>query len=173
MENINNIRFYNCWHPYFTTFIKEVQSKNIVLLLAMLHIDSHKTERAANTIRERSDCMQYIWAFLVGGAICLIGQILIDKTNLTPARILTAFVVAGVVLGAFGLYEPLVKFAGEGASLPISGFGNVMTTGVRDALRTDGALGILTGGLKAAAGGVSAAIILSVLAAVVSKPREK
>lgn len=139
----------------------------------MLHIGSHKTKRAANTIRERSDGMQFIWAFLIGGSICLLGQLLIDKTNLTPARILTAFVVAGVVLGAVGLYEPLVKFAGEGASLPISGFGYVMANGVRDALREDGAFGILTGGLKAAAGGVTAAMLLSVLAAVVAKPREK
>lgn len=133
----------------------------------------HKNKPPANTTGERSDDMQYIWAFLIGGTICLIGQLLIDKTNLTPARILTAFVIAGVVLGAFGLYEPLVKFAGEGASAPISGFGNVMTEGVKDALREDGALGILTGGLKAAAGGVTAAMLFSVLAAIVAKPRAK
>ncbi len=89
--------------------------------------------------------MQFVWAFLIGGLICVIGQILIDKTNLTPARILTAFVVAGVVLGALGLYQPLIDFAGEGAAVPISGFGNLMAGGMRDALKDDGALGILTG----------------------------
>ena len=90
--------------------------------------------------------MDYIKAFLVGGAICLIGQILIDKTKLTPARILVSFVVAGVILGAIGLYEPLVKFAGAGASVPLTGFGNLIAKGMRKAVDKDGFLGIFTGG---------------------------
>lgn len=97
--------------------------------------------------------MQYVNAFWVGGLICVAGQILIDKTKLTPARILTGFVVAGVILGAIGLYKPLVDFAGAGASVPISGFGFLMSEGVRKALSQDGALGILTGGLTSAAAG--------------------
>ncbi len=103
--------------------------------------------------------MQYVNAFWVGGLICVAGQILIDKTKLTPARILTGFVVAGVILGAIGLYKPLVDFAGAGASVPISGFGFLMSEGVRTALSQDGALGILTGGLTSAAAGISAAIV--------------
>ena len=104
--------------------------------------------------------MQYVNAFWVGGLICVAGQILIDKTKLTPARILTGFVVAGVILGAIGLYKPLVDFAGAGASVPISGFGFLMSEGVRKALAQDGALGILTGGLTSAAAGISAATVL-------------
>ena len=99
--------------------------------------------------------MQYIYAFLVGGAICLIGQLLIDKTKLTPAKILTGFVIAGVALSALGLYQPLADFAGEGAAVPLSGFGNLMAEGMKDALREDGALGILTGALKSAAAGIA------------------
>lgn len=117
--------------------------------------------------------MQFLFAFLTGGAICVIGQLLIDKTNLTPARILTGFVVAGVILGALGLYQPIAEFGQEGASVPISGFGFLMSEGVRDALRTDGALGILTGGLTSAAAGVSAAIVFSLLAATVAKSGDK
>ncbi|MBQ1806729.1 MAG: SpoVA/SpoVAEb family sporulation membrane protein [Ruminococcus sp.] len=117
--------------------------------------------------------MQFLTAFLTGGAICVLGQLLIDKTALTPARILTAFVVAGVALGALGLYQPLVDVAGEGAAVPISGFGNLMAQGVRDALREDGAVGILTGGIKSAAAGIAAAIFLSLCAALVSKSRDK
>ena len=117
--------------------------------------------------------MAFIKAFIVGGIICVIGQILIDKTALTPARILTGFVVAGVILGAFNLYQPLVDFAQEGAAVPISGFGSLMAQGVRDALREDGALGILTGGLKIAAAGISAAIFFSLCAALVSRSRDK
>ena len=117
--------------------------------------------------------MQFLTAFLTGGAICVLGQLLIDKTALTPARILTAFVVAGVALGALGLYQPLVDFAGEGAAVPISGFGSLMAQGVRDALRSDGALGILTGGVRSAAAGISAAIVFSLCAALVSKSRDK
>lgn len=117
--------------------------------------------------------MQFINAFIFGGLICALGQILIDKTSLTPARILTAFVVAGVVLGALGLYEPIANAGGMGASIPISGFGNLMAQGVRDALRRDGALGILTGGITSAAAGISAAIVFSLIASVLSKSRDK
>lgn len=117
--------------------------------------------------------MDYLIAFGVGGLICVIGQILIDKTKLTPARILTSFVVAGVILGAVGLYQPLVDFAGAGASVPISGFGNLMAQGVKEALAKDGALGIITGGLESAAGGIAAAIFFGLMAAVFSKPGDK
>lgn len=117
--------------------------------------------------------MQYLWAFLVGGTLCLIGQVLIDRTSLTPARILTGFVVAGVLLSAIGLYEPLVEFAGEGAAAPLSGFGHLMAQGVRDAVDSDGAAGILTGALTASAAGIGAAVVLSLLAGLVSKPKEK
>ena len=117
--------------------------------------------------------MKFVFAFVVGGLICVIGQLLIDKTALTPARILTGFVVAGLILGTLGLYQPLADRAQEGAAVPISGFGNLMAQGVRDALREEGALGILTGGLKSAAAGTTAAILFSVCAALVTKSREK
>lgn len=117
--------------------------------------------------------MEYINAFWVGGLICVVGQILIDKTKLTPARILTGFVVAGVILGAVGLYEPLAEFAGAGASVPISGFGYLMSDGVKEAIKTDGALGILTGGLTSAAGGITAAIFFGLVAAFLTKSKDK
>ncbi len=117
--------------------------------------------------------MQYFYAFLVGGAICVIGQILIDKTSLTPARILTSFVVAGVILTAVGLYEPLAEFAGAGATVPISGFGYLMANGVKKALGENGALGILSGALTASAAGISCAIVLSYIAALLSRPGDK
>lgn len=112
-------------------------------------------------------------AFLVGGAICAVGQVLIDYTKLTPARILTAFVVLGVILSAFGLYEPLTEFAGAGASVPLTGFGNLLAKGVREAIDEDGALGILTGGLTSAAGGITAALVAGLLAAACFKKRMK
>lgn len=117
--------------------------------------------------------MQFLYAFLVGGAFCLIGQILIDKTSLTPARILTGFVIGGVILSAVGLYAPLSELAGAGASVPLSGFGHLMAQGVRDAVDRDGAVGILTGALTASAAGIAAAVVLSLLAGLISKPREK
>lgn len=117
--------------------------------------------------------MQYLYAFLVGGALCLIGQALIDRTSLTPARILTGFVVAGVILSAIGIYEPLTRFAGAGATVPLSGFGHLMAQGVRDAVDRDGAVGILTGALTASAAGIAAAVVLSLLAGLVSRPKEK
>lgn len=117
--------------------------------------------------------MQFLWAFLVGGALCLIGQVLIDRTSLTPARILTGFVVAGVVLSAVGLYEPLAEFAGAGATVPLSGFGHLMAQGVRDAVDKEGAIGILTGALSSAAAGIGAAVVLSLTAGLISRPKEK
>lgn len=117
--------------------------------------------------------MDYIKAFLVGGMICLIGQILIDKTKLTPARILVSYVVIGVILGAIGVYEPLVKFAGAGATVPLTGFGYNIAKGVRKAVLEDGFLGIFTGGLKAAAGGITAAIIAGLIASFLFKAKDK
>ena len=117
--------------------------------------------------------MDYLKAFLVGGFFCLIGQILIDKTKLTPARILTSYVVAGVFLSAVGIYEPLAQWAGAGATVPLTGFGHNLAKGVREAIASAGALGILTGGLKSAAGGITAAVFFGVLAALVFKPKNK
>ena len=117
--------------------------------------------------------MDYIKAFLVGGALCLIGQILIDKTKLTPARILVSYVVAGVILGAIGLYPKLIEFAGAGASVPLTGFGSLLAKGVKEAIEKDGFLGIFTGGLKAASGGITAAIVAGLAASFLFKPKDK
>ena len=117
--------------------------------------------------------MEYLKAFLVGGLFCLIGQILIDKTRLTPARILVGYVVCGVILGAVGIYEPLVKFAGAGATVPLTGFGYAISKGVREAVQEDGFLGIFTGGLKATAGGITAAIIAGLIASIFFKAKDK
>jgi len=117
--------------------------------------------------------LECIKAFLVGALICAAAQVLIDKTGLTPARILSGCVVLGVVLGALGIYEPLVKWAGAGATVPLLGFGNVLAKGVREAVAEKGALGILTGGLTAAAGGISAAVVFGLLSALIFSPREK
>ena len=117
--------------------------------------------------------MDYLKAFLVGGAFCLIGQLLIDKTKLTPARILVAYVVTGVILGAMGLYKPLVDFAGAGASVPLTGFGNTLVTGVQEAIHEKGFIGIFAGGLTAASGGITAAILGGLLAAFFFKAKDK
>ena len=117
--------------------------------------------------------MDYLKAFLVGGLLCLIGHILVDKTKLTPARILVGYVAAGVILGAFGLYQPIIDFAGAGATVPLTGFGATLAKGVKEAIDENGALGILTGGLKATAGGISAAIIFGLLAGILFKPKDK
>ena len=117
--------------------------------------------------------LPYIRAFLVGGGLCVIAQILIDRTKLTPARILVIYVVAGVILGGFGLYEPIVSFAGAGATTPLTGFGNRIAKGVRDAVDEKGLLGALTGGLTAAAGGVTAALVFGYLACLVFKGKPK
>lgn len=117
--------------------------------------------------------MDYIKAFLIGGLFCLVGQIFIDKTKLTPARILVSYVVIGVLLGAFGIYEPILEFAGAGASVPLTGFGNILANGVREAVDKDGFLGIFTGGLTASAGGISAAIISGLMAGFLFKAKDK
>ena len=116
---------------------------------------------------------QYIKAFVVGGLICVIGQILIDKTKLTPARILVSFVVAGTVLSALGVYQPIVDFAGAGATVPLTGFGHLLAKGVKEAISEDGLFGVLTGGFTAAAGGVSASMICGFLVALIFKPKGK
>ena len=117
--------------------------------------------------------IEYMKAFAVGGILCAIGQILIDKTKLTPARILTAFVVSGVVLGAAGVYEPLVKWAGAGATVPLLGFGNTLAKGVKKAVLSDGILGAFTGGFTASAAGICAAIFFGMIFAILCKPKEK
>lgn len=117
--------------------------------------------------------MDYIKAFIVGGLLCVAGQILIDKTKLTPARILVSYVVIGVFLGAVGLYEKLVEFAGAGAAIPLTGFGNSLAKGVREAVDESGFLGVLTGGLKATAGGIAAAVFSGLLVSFIFKPKDK
>lgn len=117
--------------------------------------------------------MDYVKAFLVGGLFCLVGQILIDKTKLTPARILVGYVVTGVILGALGLYQPIIDFAGAGASVPLTGFGATLAKGVKDAIGEQGPLGILTGGLKSTAGGITAAIVFGLLAGILFKPKDR
>ena len=117
--------------------------------------------------------MEYLKAFIIGGILCAIGQVFIDKTKLTPARILVGFVVGGVILSALGFYEPLVKFAGAGATVPLSGFGHSLAKGVRSAVIDKGFLGIFTGGLSATAGGISAAIVFGFLIALFFKPKDK
>lgn len=117
--------------------------------------------------------MEYLKAFLVGGMICIVGQILIDKTKLTPARILVSFVVIGVILGGIGIYEPLVEFSGAGANVPLTGFGNTLAKGVREAVDEKGFLGIFTGGLKASSGGITAAILSGLIVSLIFKARDK
>ncbi len=117
--------------------------------------------------------MPYVWAFLVGGGFCVVAQILIDKTKLTPARILVAYVVAGVFLGAIGVYEPLIDFAGCGATTPLLGFGNLIARGVRRAVNARGLIGALTGGLTAASAGIAAALCFGLLAAVFFRGKPK
>ncbi|WRS28333.1 stage V sporulation protein AE [Oscillospiraceae bacterium MB08-C2-2] len=117
--------------------------------------------------------LEYLKAFLVGGAICAVGQVLIDYTKMTPARILVTFVVAGVALQAFGLYQPLVDFAGAGASVPLLGFGHLIAKGTLTAVQEKGLLGALTGGLTASSGGIAASILFGLLIALIFKPKEK
>lgn len=117
--------------------------------------------------------MDYLWAFIFGGLLCAVGQVLIDYTKLTPARILTAYVVAGVVLGALGWYQLFVEFAGAGASVPLTGFGNVLVEGVKKAVDENGFIGVLTGGLTGAAGGITAAMIFALIAALIFRSKEK
>ena len=117
--------------------------------------------------------MDYLKAFTVGGALCLIAQLLIDYTKLTPARILVGYVVLGVFLGGIGVYQPLVDFAGAGASVPLLGFGNTLARGVREAIAESGFLGIFTGGLKATAGGITVAVFMGLLVSLVFKQKDK
>ena len=117
--------------------------------------------------------MDYIWAFVIGGAFCVAAQILIDKTKLTPARILVVYVVAGVVLTGIGVYEPLTDFAGAGATVPLTGFGHLLAKGVKKAVAEKGLLGVFTGGLTSAAGGITAAVVFAVLMALIFKAGDK
>lgn len=117
--------------------------------------------------------MELLWAFLIGGLLCAIGQLLIDYTKLTPARILVIYVVSGVVLSSFGWYSKLIDFAGGGASVPLTGFGHLLAEGVRKAIDKDGFLGVFTGAMTSAAGGITAALIFGLLAAAIFKPKNK
>ena len=117
--------------------------------------------------------LDFVWAFIVGGLLCSIAQILIDKTALTPARILVGYVVAGVVLGAIGLYEPLMEFAGAGASTPLTGFGYAIAHGVKTAIEEDGAIGILSGALTATAAVITAVLTFSLIAALITKSKPR
>ena len=116
---------------------------------------------------------EYLKAFAVGGVLCIIGQLLIDYTKLTPARILTSYVVAGVILGALGVYQPLADWAGAGANVPLTGFGNTRAKGVKKAVAEDGLLGVLTGGFTAAAAGLGAAVVFGLLVSLLAKPKDK
>ena len=117
--------------------------------------------------------MDYLKAFIVGGLLCLIGQILIDKTKLTPARILVSYVVIGVDLGGSRIFKQLVEFAGAGATVPLTGFGNTLAKGVREAVDTKGFLGIFTGGLKTTAGGITMAIVIGLIVSLIFKAKDK
>ena len=117
--------------------------------------------------------IQYIFSFLVGGLICVVGQLLIDYTKLTPARILVSFVVLGVILTGIGIYEPLVKFAGAGATVPLTGFGYSLAKGVEQAVTEKGFLGIFTGGLTATAGGICASVLFGFIASLIFKSGDK
>ena len=119
------------------------------------------------------DWMSLIKCFVVGGLICVIGQILIDKTKLTPARILVIFVTTGVILGGLGIYKYLVDFAGAGATVPLTGFGYNLAKGTIEAVKNDGIIGAFTGGLKASAGGIAAAVFFGYIASLISKPKMK
>ena len=117
--------------------------------------------------------MDYLWCFLCGGLLCAVGQGLIDLTKLTPARILSGYVVAGVILQAAGVYQPLVDWAGAGATVPLTGFGYSLARGVAKAVEEKGLLGVLTGGLTATAGGIAAAVVFALIMALLCKPKEK
>ena len=117
--------------------------------------------------------MDYLKAFLTGGALCLLAQILIDKTKLTPARILVSYVVIGVILGGIGIYKPFAEFAGAGASVPLTGFGNLLANGVKESVDAHGFLGIFLGGLKSTAGGITAAVFSGLFAGILFKTRDK
>ncbi len=117
--------------------------------------------------------MDYLWCFLCGGLLCAVGQVLIDLTKLTPARILSGYVVAGVILQAVGVYQPLVDWAGAGATVPLTGFGYSLARGVAKAVEEKGLLGVLAGGLTATSGGIAAAVVFALIMALLCKPKEK
>ena len=117
--------------------------------------------------------LEYIWAFIIGGAICAVGQVLIDYTKLTPARILTGFVVAGVLLSALGIYQPIIDVAGGGATVPLTGFGHLLAEGIRKDVEEKGLLGIFSGGLTSSAAGITAAMLFGLAAAAIFKPKDK
>lgn len=117
--------------------------------------------------------MMFLKAFLIGGIICVIGQLLIDFTKMTPARILVLFVCLGVLLGGLGVYQPLVDFAGAGATVPLTGFGNALAKGVKEAIQKDGFLGVITGGFTACAAGVTVALLSGLIVAMICKPKDK
>ena len=117
--------------------------------------------------------MMLLKAFIVGGFLCLIGQILIDKTKLTPARILVSYVVVGVILGAVGLYQPFAEFVGAGATVPLTGFGYTLAKGVKEAVDNSGLIGVFTGGLKSTAGGITAAVLMGLLVSLIFKAKDK
>lgn len=117
--------------------------------------------------------MDFVWAFVIGGVICGIGQLLIDYTKLTPARILVSYVVLGVVISGLGWYKPLVEFAGAGASVPLLGFGHLLAEGVRKSIEKDGFLGVLTGGLTSASAGITASLLFGLIMSLIFKPKDK
>ena len=117
--------------------------------------------------------MKYVWAFVIGGLFCVVGQLLIDKTKLTPARILVGYVVGGVALGAFGVYDKLIAFAGAGARVPLPGFGNLLAVGTREAVAREGLMGALTGPLSAGAAGIMAAVLAGLIVSFITKPKSK
>lgn len=117
--------------------------------------------------------MEYLKAFLAGGLLCLAGQLLIDKTKMTPARILVGYVILGVILSASGLYGKFVEFAGAGASVPLTGFGHLLAKGVREAVSEEGLIGVFTGGLKACAGGITAAVVAGLLSGLLFRAKDR
>lgn len=117
--------------------------------------------------------MDFLWAFLIGGLFCAVGQVLIDYTKLTPARILVSYVAAGVIISAFGWYKSLAEFAGAGATVPLTGFGHLLAEGIRKSVDEKGFLGIFTGGMSSAAGGITAALLFGLIAALIFKPKDK
>ena len=133
----------------------------------------HKKTKKLKDKSTRSEIMTYLWAFLIGGALCVIGQLLIDYTKLTPARILVCYVVFGVVFEALGLYHHLVNFADAGATVPLTGFGYTIATGVRKAINDFGILGVFSGGLSATAGGITAAIFAGLIMSFLFKAKDK
>lgn len=117
--------------------------------------------------------LDLLWAFLIGGAICVVGQLLIDFTKLTPGKILVMFVLVGVLLSAVGVYKPLVEFAGCGATVPLTGFGHSLAEGTKKAISEDGAIGIVTGGLTSTSAGITLAVVLGLILSLVAKPKDK